>query len=514
MTNELLTSFEIPYRLENPEAISEAIGKNLLNIGKGYAPMLALARTGLRLSHPPALRKARKHVRKEFYRVNEKKIREYNIEYREISNLPLIDNFPKIEAGIPWAGELVGYSNLLSVLMSSPEGVRKACRIDSATRPVMAYESVLALRKLLRFEMLSYARTKQTKHIPLEDLKRLLVANTLYLPANEDVLQALRDSTTNTSKQSLYQNALAELLFARLPRFMEGLVSVDPLMIRRKLSSKLSKLDMTARHRLSLYGYFQTDVSHGDLLPTLNRINAIAQRLTLTAQTKERIHSYIESLERGISYFRTLYRDWFLGPELTLMSKLYSPGNVMSCKISSWKTLMKTYTLVTTLEFYPTKDWMDLQKGSVSMDCSKSDLGEKQLLSPNFFNIRIFRNSKWIGNIYMLDFTRECGCIIVDRIQIPRGIRAKYIQFFDHLREGFEEIFEDVEYDMILLPLRISNHESIQKAFNQYRVKLPKKKIKLRTRLTRYFESLGHPRSFHVLCSKESSPPSSVAAES
>jgi len=495
--------YKVPHRLETAEEISEAMRLDFLSIGGGYLPMLDLAGKGRRPVIPPAMAGAKPCVRKDFYRIDDNKIREYNIEYREIANLQLINNFSAIENRIPWVVSLAQHRDIFSVLRSFPAPLQNCWNIDSVSGPATAYASVRALWKFLRLEILSYTQSKRMVHTDVGQLKQLMVASALFLPANEDVLQALKQSVRGETRQALFQNALAELLFVRIPGLLEKLVSVEPSMIRRKLFAKIAKLGLTGKQRLCLYGYFQDNVTSRELLPALNRVDTIAQKLIIDTRSKERLHDYIESLENTINRFRTLYEEWFLDRELIQMRQLFKSGDIMRYKINSWTTLMKTFILITSLEFYPTKDWMDLAKSSVSMDCSGSELGVNHLLTPNFFNIRIFRNARWIGNIYMLDFTEKTGCIIVDRIQIPRGVNAEYIQFFSHLSEVLENMFEDIPYEAILLPLSISNHQSIQKAFNLFRRRLPRRKITLRSKYGRHFESLSRPRNFHILCSKE-----------
>ena len=54
----------------------------------------------------------------------------------------------------------------------------------------------------------------------------------------------------------------------------------------------------------------------------------------------------------------------------------------------------------------------------------------------------------------MLDFCEEYNSLLIDRVQIPRALKATYQQFFDYLKEVLIEMFEDVCYQYILLPLR------------------------------------------------------------
>ena len=56
----------------------------------------------------------------------------------------------------------------------------------------------------------------KTSTLSLVQFKKSLVALTVFEPSNEDVLLALKTEKTNENSP-LHQNAMAEILFARLP---------------------------------------------------------------------------------------------------------------------------------------------------------------------------------------------------------------------------------------------------------------------------------------------------------
>jgi hypothetical protein len=175
----------------------------------------------------------------------------------------------------------------------------------------------------------------------------------------------------------------------------------------------------------------------------------------------------------------------------------------MKYHVSYRDVIRATYTEKTTILFYPTKDYMDLFHGTFSSDCVGLDLAQKHLTDPAYFNIRIFKNGRWKGNIYMLDLT-DRGILMVDRIQIPRSINAEYMQFFKSLKEVFQEMFSKVDYDEILMPLTISNHDIIQRVFNKFKDGLQKRWINFDTSRWCHFESIvnNKKQEFCVLCKK------------
>jgi hypothetical protein len=230
----------------------------------------------------------------------------------------------------------------------------------------------------------------------------------------------------------------------------------------------------------------------------MEKVSSIARKI-LSAEKADLIDDYITGLKHQVGALKSLYDDLFLSPELGQMRKLHVPTKLGRTEHSYHEKIIRTRTHLATLTFYPTKDFMDMCKSRFSGDCTSASLSEQQLATPEFFNIRIFRQDVWIGNIYMLDYTASHGVLLVDRVQIPRKFDASYLNFFGHLREIFQEMFSSVEYQKVLLPIRISNHGSIQKAWNQYRKKLKNERIDLPATSGKHFESLQELQGDWVL---------------
>lgn len=495
--------FDIPYRLKTEEDLDEASRRNFLDLGQTYREIELLMRSGARIVEPHALRCARPDISKDFYHVNEREIREYNVDFHEIENLGTIDDFDLIEQRIPRVIDIIRHDNLFSYLAGTSNPLRERCRSQHRLTLPTAYEVILELRRLLRSEILRTIRTKRTRSLTEDQLRELITASTLFVPSNEDVLQGLRSASSRDEPGPLFQNALAETLFVRIPRYMVGLISPDPPLLREKLLMKTYKLGLSPRQRLTICSCLPGDVPGEELTGRLERIENLCRRLLLEPDVLARLLHFVDSQKRLVVSVGNLYQNLFLNGTLAGMRKLYEPQKVMTSNVTSWTTVMRKFTLVTSISFYPRKDWLEFAKSMVSSDCSSSDLGRHHLFTPHFFNIRVFTHQKWIGNIYCLDFTEKYNCIIIDRIQIPRNIKAKFIRFFDGLREVLPVIFADVDYTQILVPQVISNHATIQKTFNSYRQRLPKARVRLRTEYTPLFESLHHPRRFRILCERK-----------
>lgn len=501
-----MKALEIPYRLETFEDVLAAQRVDLLGLGATYEMLLRAARHA-QFTKPRALLQAKRGVSKEFYRVKEETVRESRVRYEEIANLAPIRDAPGIEASLPWASEIAGLADFDALLQGFPARVREACRVEPPPRsPLAVYEASIAMRRVIRQELLAYVKTGQLKGLSLDQLKRLLVGYCLFAAQNEDVHQALRPAEGREAAVALSQHALAELLFSRLPAALACFLAGEPAAIRQKLFAKIGTLDLTGRQRANLYAYFPPNVSQADLLPTLERLDGVAQRMPLSEATRQRLHHYLLSLRRSLARAPALYQELFLPTrELQQMRALHVPGRVLKASVTYAERLLRTRTKLEELHFYPTKDYLDLYRGQFSGDCVSGGLSEQQLATPSFFNVRVFSAGHWIGNIYLLDFTEELGLLLIDRIQIRREMKVPYLELFEQLTQALRDLFEAVPYTCILMPLSISNHATIQKAFNTYRKKLPTRKVDLPSAPARCFESLQGGSSYHVLCRKGAS---------
>jgi hypothetical protein len=496
---------EIPYRLDSLEAIAEAQKINLLDIGDGYRMMLAAARR-VRIVIPPALARSRPMAEKSFETPPENVVFESEVQYRILPDQGEVRDFPVIEAAIPWVRDLAAHRNLRDFLKTLPVAAQKLCLVDAASQgaPRML-ESGLATRRYLRREILSYAKAKRAVHLSHDEFRLLLVAHALFDTRNRDVYEAVSACSAGNADQRLYRRALAELLFARLPASLEELTAVNTRAVRRKVFSKIAKLPLRGLQRANLYAYFPPNMKDDALVPTLQKVARLAQRLNVDAGTKSAFHDYVSSIIGSMNQARRTYVELFGSRELDELRALHVPGSVMIT--ATVKRMTRSAPIRReTLRFYPTKDYLDLFRGKISRDCIDATLGEQQLETPDFFNVRIFRDGAWIGNLYMLDLTESHRALLIDRIQIPRSTKAEYAHFFDDLSDVLASLFADVDYEEIVLPLTVSNHASIQKKYNDYRKKLTKTKMQHRLPYASRFESLEKSRGqYYVLRRKAGS---------
>ncbi|MDM7987236.1 MAG: hypothetical protein QUS13_07885 [Smithella sp.] len=495
---------EIPYRLETIEDVHQAVHGELVSV-TDYQKLLLLA-DKTALNKPPALMKAKKKASKEFvkFNIDEKKIREVKIDVAEVAHLPLLDQYPLIRQSIPWMNDIIRHPDLFCFFHTFPLEIRKRFELEHLpATPLPMYSAVMAIRRLIKRELIVYVKAQKTSVLNPAQLKNGLVALTVFDPRNEDILTVLKKEKQD-GDNPLHQNAMAELLFARLPKTIQELLTRNANSMIPKLSLKMSGLNLSSRHIMNLMGYLKPNMTSDDLYKTLNKIDGVAAKMSIPEESRSKLHHYIESMKKNIDRAPAVYRTLFLNPGLETFQKLHRPAKVMEAVATVTEKTVRHYTKAITLDFYPTKDFFDLIKGKFSSDCTDSRLGEKQLMTPFFFNIRIFKGPKWIGNIYMLDFCAQHDTLIIDRIQIPRERKALYHRFFECLKDVLIEIFEDVRYRYILMPLRISNHAAIQKTFNQYKNHLEKKAKDIETEYADRFESLDGRKTYYVLHQRSS----------
>ncbi|HER43872.1 MAG TPA: hypothetical protein ENO08_05380, partial [Candidatus Eisenbacteria bacterium] len=426
---------QAPYRLDTPEAISGMMAADLPGIGTGYDAMLTVARR-LELTIPPAMTRALTMVAKDFTVPVRNASMEYEIVREKPVDIGSVGNFALAEKEIAWVEEVARSESMPQFLMSCPAIVQRLCLVDPEPETIVhKYLSARAVRKFLRGEIICYSKSRRTKHLDRDRFRRLLAACALFDLRNEDVLGPLK-APAGTHNRSDIQNALAEFYFARLPSSIAELAFMDTKVIRRRVFAKVAKLLTRGIQRSNLFGLFPANLKYRDLVPTLQRMERLFQRMNVASEKKQAFHDYVLSIIGSMARVREVYRELFVGKDLEELYRIYAPR-------TGWRIVerkIRAPIRTETLELYPTKDYLDLFRGHISKDCVGISLGEVQLKVPNFFNVRIFRNAKWIGNIYMLDFTESHGVLLIDRVQMPRSVKARYVNFFDDLKDALSQL--------------------------------------------------------------------------
>jgi|GEM_PF-819143 len=496
--------FSIPYRLQTPEDILRAKQCNFLNLGEYYPAMYELAKTKI-LVKPPALQYAKESAEATFSLFKpENKTRTRNVSFEELVCSWPRDHFEEIRWAIPSAQLGAGQIDIVFSINRLPAEVRNILLPSELQTPLSEVAVAIAIKKHIRFEMRAYIDKKRFSVLSLKQFRDLFAAYTLSLSANEDAYHALNIATESQVHDQYFQHALAELLFVRIPSELRHLAHITPRDIKKMISSRIEKLGLTNRQKLFLAPYLKSGMRQEDVEDALKRIDTVSSKL-LKPDVWQKLHGYIESIKMKFSGIESFYNDIFLTKQLELVRRLHTPFRPARRLVNYQNIIKYSCTTEKNLQFFPCKDYLDLCKNRKSKDCTEPQtLGKNQLLTPFFFNIRVFNGARWIGNAYMLDLTKShCGVLLVDRIQIARSYRAEYVDFFVSFRKVMEELFSQVDYSTILLPARISNHNSIQKVFNAFKKKLPRKDIAtISSPHASHFESIDHKQRYYVLINK------------
>ena len=498
---------ELPYRLETLEDIREAMRINVFGLeDRHFRSALRLAR-GLCLEKPDALLRAKPVATREFFTLRRETVRSERAVIEEaLMALPLVFRFQLIEGSILWAREVAGQEDLFSCLKGLiPKGAELFGLDAGELTPIRAYQSGIKIRRTLKRQLLHFARTGRPKEMDRDDLKKTLVAFVLFDPRNEDLLKAFRVSMAE-NREDIYQNALAELLFRRIPSLIDGATLLPARLIRGKFIAKLESMKLRANHRTHLLGYFPPEARQDEMAGILERIGSVIAGSTVAAEQKKRLADYVQSLRLTIDRGSILYRSLFLNSDLENMRLLHRSVPLLQTVVRYEERIVQTHMQSETLSFYPTKDYFDLCKGLFSNDCVDLSLSKRQLKVRNHFNVRIFQGKQdgfWIGNLYFLDMTRENGCLILDRIQIPREMKRNYHNFFGNLKNVLKELFEEVNYDAVVTPFAISNHAGVQRLYNICSKALPTKTVLFDAPYCHLFESLSRQQTtYRVLLRK------------
>lgn len=490
---------EIPYVLDSPEKIIRARELRLLRLPlRDYENMLSLAQSE-KLLYPSAFKKAKK-VQKDVLIAKENiKTTEMFIDTASFANMDFIESFEKVAGQLPDLKRLAKYRNIFRYLQSLPADIR-----GLFYDPSNSLDTILEFLKFLKKEILLLSRTKRTGNVHLKKLKEMILAYTLFLPENEHLLKIITAGGEDTDSIAAFQNTAADLLFFQSEKAIRQITSVSYKTVKEKLFSKLAKTGLSARQKIFIFNSL-SKTKDPDVL--IDKTAGLIQKAGLDKEKLKKIKAYILSQKNSLKRIRDLHQELFMTRELQLIKDILKAKKINPAGIKSYReSVIKTITTVSTMSYFPCKDYLDAAKHRTSLDCTSDNLAVNQLLSPEFFNIRLFdKSGDWIGNIYILDFTdKDPPFLLVDRIQIPRDRKADFIDFFDNLKEVFTEMFKTVSFKYIVCPLAISNHKFIQKLWHSYRNKrkLPAINLKFRSGSSKYFESLSSRRNYHILFSK------------
>ncbi len=501
---------EVPHRMEKASDILLAMQHDILGLGKKtYQKLLDLEKDIPVIDRPAAVLKA-VSVTKEFFLLKERKITHLLETYDQSKAFNSIGNSELINEQFPELERLID-PEFLSEYVASADSDNYSRRLRGHARALNRHR---LLHEIIMDEIRAVIKCSQAKSMTIKELKRVIAATALHDYRNKDVLQALK-LAMEMNNPILRGNAVAELLFTRIPAYIRSHFTDDPKVIvslRQRLLSKISKVKGPPNLKIALFHLAPRSNTRkkDDFIAMMNRLLSFIEKTEIVdEESKISVRSFIQNVTGEIRRLDSIYKKLFLTEkELQDVYGLYRPNNrLVTCNMQHIERIIYEHCDIQKLYMYPCKDYLDLEKYRWSHDCSKDTLGVNQLRTPQFFNVRLFKNDKeYCGNIYMLQM--ECDSriyLLVDRIQTA-SFDTRYVMFYDTLKDAFQKMFRDLSFNEILLPdINVSNNASLNKLFHDSKKKYIKKKVSfdLHDDMRRNFECLRSD-SFHVLYSKTS----------
>lgn len=322
------------------------------------------------------------------------------------------------------------------------------------------------LHALLRDLLVAYLTVSKKDDPEIAYLKDLLLVITVFDPENQDVLTELQRKEIGPE---LAEFLAAEILFRRLPKTIQRLLGKNSEDLKQLYLKQIDSLPLRPNHKRNIRDALRSARSQEDFAAALEKISAMAGRFRLPETTRRKIidlGNLYQSREKMLFRF---YDGAFLTRQLAILRPLYLRSSQV--QVNFKRKLVRMLVQEKILTIYPTKDFHDYFKGIYSNDCTREPkLAAGHLLTREFLNLRIFRGKRWIGNIYVLDLTRSHRAIVVDRIQLAKGIKIYAPVFFKALRESLVRLFQNVDYDLLLTPSGvISNFHFLQSIYDNYK---------------------------------------------
>jgi len=337
-----------------------------------------------------------------------------------------------------------------------------------------------------------YLNTKQKSLLAF--LKRSIARICAFTPTDHELDAAMIDRFRRLpSSSSLIVNDLHTLYGERLERLKKNMFLPHAHHFRRATKNKLTKLTISAHVKRNII-----DVLNG--VEHVKDIEKAKKKLTQFLKIyEERIDPQeIARLTNILSnFYEKLYSFDLFFQKLCSSARIRDIYTLFCEELRTPKVDIESLTVKVVFTMYPCKDMHDFLKGFYSSDCSgEPGLAAAHLLNSRFFNVRIFQKEKWVGCIYMLDYS-DRGVLLLDRIQI--GNKKAFIlnNFFPSFIRQFAS-FMNVRNDFnILAPSAISNFRIIQESFDYYAKGLSRISFPLGAE-DRMFES-ARQKKFYVI---------------
>lgn len=337
-----------------------------------------------------------------------------------------------------------------------------------------------------------YLNTKQKSLLGF--LKMSIARLCSFTPSDHELDQEMIDRFRRLPpSSSLIVNDLHRLYCERLERLKRNMFLPHAHHFRSFTKNKLTRLPFSSHVKRNIIDVLNGVAEVKDIEKAKKKITHYLKMYEERTDPEEmqRLTNILSNFYEKLHSFEGFFQKLCSSDRIKDLHTLFCE------KLRTRKIDVESLTAKVVFTLYPCKDMHDFLKGQYSCDCSgEADLATAHLLNSRFFNVRIFQNEKWIGCIYMLDFTDK-GVLLLDRIQIGAQREFILINFFPSFMKQFASFMNYRNDFSILAPSAISNFRVIQESFDLYAKGLPRIPFPLGTE-ERRFES-ARQKKFYVI---------------
>ncbi len=318
----------------------------------------------------------------------------------------------------------------------------------------------------------TYIETKspETEEALLSICYTLLAYDSRGNGLDDKLLGSLAKRPSEYTRQDL--ETVRERHCRRLERLRESLTAPIVAQQLEKAKRATARTRLKTQVRTNLIRHLNDAIT----APELDRIETLVERaLKLYREHAPsadvvRVQGITQNALRKLRFIPSFFEKHFCKPEIEDLVELFRSqpqrdGGALERR--SGNSTAATLTEALHLTLYPSKDYFEFLKAIPSADCTWwTNLAGGHLLSPRFFNLRIFRGRYWMGNVYLLDYSATSDTIVVDRVQIQEPETFFPLQFFAGFVERLLEVLLGAAPGArILAAESISNAPLVQQSY-------------------------------------------------
>ena len=369
------------------------------------------------------------------------------------------------------------YFDLISELLSQGQNILKkkktTTEIQAATpRPVTGHYASAKIQDMIDFdellaEMLRHYLNTKNRNVGIFVIKSIflmLAYDPKKLLLDKALLAKCKELNFGSTSDDIYR-----LLEKRLMRIKQSIFNPHFNKLFRMSREKIIRLKAPRNFKSNTIALIDQFIEKKD--PT--KVERAFRRLTTAyaASTSNddlmKASGIMENIFEKFLSFNDFFENKFSQEKTEEFFFLFS-----SHILRAENLIKNIIDEVPYISLFPCKDLHDFFKGMYSGDCSQEiSLAKEHLLAPRFFNIRVFDHRKWVGNIYMLDYSDQ-KTLIVDKIQIKSSTSVKSPGFVKRIMDLLSLTLRTNNGFTLIGPSSgISNYDHIEKQYVSYRAK-------------------------------------------